>query len=76
VLGRHGELGTVIAVETTPEIDLVVRGGVSQALTYRLPRRRISHMSVKRRTVTADVDVADFVPSLATDGTVVLELKQ
>ena len=75
VLGRYGELGTVVAAATTDH-DLVVRGGVSHALVYVLPIRRIRDVSAKRRTVTADVDVEDFVPSLGDDGTVVLELKQ
>lgn len=74
MLGRYGELGTIVAVETPPHDDLVVRGGVSKALVYRLPTRRIREISAERRTVTADVDVADFVPSLHDDGTVVLQL--
>lgn len=74
MLGRYGELGTVVAVETMPDDDLVVRGGVSQALVYRLPTRRIRDVSAELRTVTADVGVADFVPSLHDDGTVVLQL--
>jgi hypothetical protein len=55
---------------------LVVRGGVSRALVYRVPWRRIVEVSDEGSTLRADVDIADFVPSLGDDGTVVLELKQ
>ena len=75
LLGRHGELGFVEG-ELSPDGDvkLVVRGGVSHALVYHVPRRRIVEVSAGRRTVTADVDVADFAPFLREDGVVVLEL--
>lgn len=78
VLGRYGELGTVVGIELAPgDIDasaLVVRGGVSNALVYLLPSRRIVGVSDENCTVTADADVTDFVPLLSDDGTVVLRL--
>lgn len=78
MLGRSGELGTVVDVELAPgTVDgpaLVVRGGVSQALVYHVPSRQIVDVSNEHRTVTADADVADFVPLLRADGTVVLRL--
>jgi len=78
VLGRHGELGTVVDVESAPgEIDgpaLVLRGGVSNALVYVLPSRRIVGVSDENCTVTADADVTDFVALLSGDGSVVLRL--
>lgn len=75
LLGRYGELGMVEGASSPDDdLTLVVRGGVSHALVYHVPGRRIQEVSAARRTVTVDVDVADFVPSLADDGTVVLEL--
>ncbi|MDH4102112.1 MAG: hypothetical protein OEW52_02910 [Thermoleophilia bacterium] len=78
MLGRYGELGTVVGMELAPgEIDgpaLVVRGGVSERLVYLVPSRRIVGVSDENCTVTADADVADFVPLLSDDGTLVLRL--
>ena len=79
MLGRYGELGTVVDTELAPgDTDgpaLIVRGGVSEALLYHVPGRRILDVSNERRTVTADAHVADFVPILGGDGTVVLRMR-
>jgi hypothetical protein len=78
VLGRQGELGRVVDAEGldgAPESSaIVVRGGVSNLLLYHVPATRLVGVSSDTRTVSADVDVADFVPSLADDGTVELRL--
>lgn len=78
MLGRYGELGTVVDTELAPgDMDgpaLVVRGGVSEALVYHVPSRRILGVSNENCTVTVDADVTDFVPLLSADGTVVLRL--
>ena len=78
MLGRYGELGTVVDVELVPEaIDgpvLVVRGGISKALVYLVPSRRIVGVSTESCTVATDADVADFVPLLTDEGTVLLRL--
>jgi len=75
LLGRFGELGIVEGRSSLgDDVTLVARGGVSHALVYHVPERSILEVSAERRTVTVDVDVADFVPSLGNDGTVVLEL--
>jgi hypothetical protein len=78
VLGRYGELGTVVDTELAPgDMDgpaLIVRGGVSEALVYHVPSRRILGVSNENCTVTADADVTDFVPFLSDDGTIVLRL--
>jgi hypothetical protein len=77
LLGRYGDLGIVEGESSAGgELMLVVRGGVSRALVFHVPMRRTLDVSAQRRTVTVDVDVADFVPSLGDDGTVVLELTQ
>lgn len=74
MLGRHGELGIVEESRPDDDLGLVVRGGVSHALAFHLPGGKLLEVSDEWRTVTADVDVADFVPSLRDDGTVVLQL--
>ncbi|HLG09420.1 MAG TPA: hypothetical protein VI409_12205 [Gaiellaceae bacterium] len=78
MLGRYGELGTVVDMELAPgELDgpaLVVRGGVSEALVYLVPSRRIVSVSTESCTVTVDADVADFIPVLRDDGMIVLRL--
>ena len=78
MLGRHGELGRVVeleGIEGAPESStLVVRGGVSDALIYHVPAMRLVSVSRETGTVEADVDVADFVPSLGDGGTVELRL--
>lgn len=53
---------------------IVVRGGVSDALEYHVPATRLVSISPVTRTLRVDVDVADFVPSFAEDGTVELRL--
>jgi len=79
VLGRYGELGTVVEVERVEgDVDdraLVVRGGVSDALMYHIPSRRVVSVSSEAGTVIAEVDAADFVPRVIDDGTVVLHLR-
>jgi hypothetical protein len=78
VLGRQGELGRVVdADEPDGEPDtatIVVRGGVSDALVYHVPATQLVSVSRETGTVTADVDVADFVPSFGDGGTVELHL--
>jgi hypothetical protein len=79
VLGRQGELGRVVDHEGqvgAPESStLVVRGGVSNALIYHVPAARLIGVSRATATVSADVDVADFVPSFGDGGTVELRLE-
>lgn len=78
VIGRHGELGIVVDGEVFRGAGdgptIVVRGGVSDALLYNVPATRLLSISREARTVTVDVDVADFVPRLGDDGTVELHL--
>lgn len=77
MLGRYGELGTVVDTELAPGMDgpaLIVRGGVSEALVYHVPSGRILGVSNENCTVTADADITDFVPILSDDGTIVLRL--
>jgi hypothetical protein len=78
MLGREGELGRVVDCEEfdgAPETAaLVVRGGVSDALLYHIPSMRLIGVSHETRTVSADVDVADFVPSFGEGGIVELRL--
>jgi hypothetical protein len=78
VLGRQGELGRVVdleGLEHAPEASmLVVRGGVSGALVYHVPAMRLIGISRESGTVSADVDVADFIPSFGDSGTVELRL--
>ncbi|HET9437818.1 MAG TPA: hypothetical protein VFO64_06430 [Gaiellaceae bacterium] len=52
----------------------MVRGGVSSALLYVVPARRIEAVRPDRRTIVLDVDFHDFVPSLRADGIVELRL--
>jgi hypothetical protein len=75
VLGRQGELGRIVGAESPGEpgsSTVVVRGGVSDALVYHVPATRLVSVSHQTGTVRADVDVADFVPSLGNGGTVEL----
>lgn len=78
MLGSHGGLGTVVGIELmTGDVDvLIVRGGMSEALVYYVPSERIVEVSTESSTVLADADVADFVPHLRDDGTVVLHLSR
>ena len=78
MLGRQRELGRIVDLEDlerAPEgSTLVVRGGVSDALVYRVPAMRLVTISRETCTVRADVHVADFVPSFGDRGTVELRL--
>lgn len=78
VLGRQGELGHVADLEGIGEesgrLMLVVRGGVTDSLVFHLPALRLIGISHETATVATDVDVADFIPSFARDGTVELHL--
>jgi hypothetical protein len=79
VLGTHGELGTVVDLADTTEPDpqlIVVRGGISNALTYYVPTDRVRTFSRKRRTIEVDVDLVDFVPRLDEDGMIELRAAQ
>lgn len=74
-LGRHGELGVVVEVTEDPRADaqvIVVRGGVSDALTYFVPAARVHALSCKSQTVHLDIDLTEFTPHLHEDGTVEL----
>lgn len=79
VRGRSGDLGIVVeeqwSLRDDIDLELVVRGGVTGALVYLVPRRAVLDVSDERRTVTVDADAADFVPALRDDATVVLDLK-
>lgn len=74
-LSRHGELGVVVDVTEDTNVDsqiIVVRGGVSDALTYFVPAARVRALSPKSRTVRLEVDLTEFFPRLRKDGTVEL----
>jgi len=76
-LGRHGDLGVVVDSVPSPGcVDearlLVVRGGVSDRLTYFVSAARALGISPEQKTVCFDLDLTDFVPKLAADGTVEL----
>jgi hypothetical protein len=79
VVGRHGVLGTVVEVDT-PASDgeefIVFRGGISEALQYRVPATLVRSVSPRNRSLKLDVDVGDFVPRLGDDGTVELRLSR
>lgn len=77
VLGRYGPLGVVVAEERDEETGdgtIAFRGGISEALLFRVPAARVSSVSASSRTVTVDADVGDFAPRLGPDGTVELDL--
>jgi len=81
VLGRHGQLGVVVADDdaegklgTSDGETIVFRGGVSDALLFVLPRSRVRSISPSSRTLTVEVDVGDFSPRPGRDGTVELHL--
>lgn len=74
-LARHGQLGVVVDVERSADggpTAIIVRGGVSEALTYYVPAEHVRHVSSASRRVHLDVDLADFVPYLNQDGTIEL----
>lgn len=74
-LGHHGELGVVVELRDEPEFDsrlIVVRGGVSNGLTYFVPAARVRSLSARDRTVCLDIDFPEFTPRLHEDGTVEL----
>lgn len=74
-LGRHGELGVVVDVTDDAGSDsqvIVVRGGVSDALTYFVPAARVRTLSPEGRTIRLEIDLTEFVPRLCRDGTVEL----
>jgi hypothetical protein len=71
VVGRHGPLGVVVALErSAAEPVLIVRGGASDALRYCVPSRMVRSRSAKRRLLVVEADVTDFVPHLRDDGAV------
>jgi hypothetical protein len=74
VHGRHGPLGVVLAAEEEDESPpvLVVRGGMSDALTFYVPEDWVRAVSEETRILLVDADIGDFVPSLRRDGTVEL----
>lgn len=78
VLGRHGELGTVVEAERAGsgdgDVKLLVRGGTHERLFFHLPFARINEILPGRRTVMSEVDVTDFTARLNDDGTVGLYL--
>ena len=74
-LGHHGELGVVVDIRDEPNVDtdvIVVRGGVSNALTYLVPAARVRALSCRDRTVSLEIDFPEFIPRLHDDGTVEL----
>ena len=77
VIGPHGELGRVVECDGrrgAGASTIVVRGGVSDSLVYHVPTERLRSVSRDTRVVTVEVDLADFVPRLAKNGTVDLHL--
>ena len=80
VLGRHGELGTVVQAQgiggSVDSPTLVVRGGSTERLIFYLPLGRVASIFPRRRTVISEVDVTDFAARLNADGTVELHLTQ
>jgi hypothetical protein len=77
VMGPHGELGRVVECEVGRGVrvpTITVRGGASDSLVYHVPTERLRSVSRDTRTVTVEVDVTDFVPRLAKNGTVDLHV--
>jgi hypothetical protein len=78
VLGRHGELGTVVEAESAAgaddDVELLVRGGTHERLIFHLPFAQIYEILPGRRTAISEVDVTDFTARLNDDGTVGLYL--
>lgn len=69
---RHGDLGVVVEIRKEDGVDdqvIVVRGGVSDAVTYFVPVSRLGAMSTLT-TVWVDIELAEFLPQLHVDGTV------
>jgi hypothetical protein len=78
VLGRHGELGTVVEAQNTAsadeDVELLVRGGTHERLIFHVPFARICEILPSRRAAISRVDVTDFTARLNADGTVGLYL--
>ena len=78
VLGRHGELGTVVETDSAKgednDLKLLIRGGTNERLFFHLPLARIHEVVPGQRTVISEVDVTDFTARLNDDGTVGLYL--
>jgi len=77
VVGRYGLLGFVVEDDRSwdaGEETIAFRGGISEALLFRVPAARVSSISVTNRTVMVDADLGDFAPRLGRDGTVELDL--
>jgi hypothetical protein len=81
VVGRHGELGTVVMVRTDdaeggvdPPI-LVVRGGRTELLLLHLPLDRLSGLFPEERLAVSELDIVDFAAHLGDDGRVELYLE-
>ena len=77
MFGRHGELGIVVDVardEADRGSAFVVRGGVSDSLTYHVSSAHVRAVSWERRIVLLNVDVTDFHPRLQADGTIELRM--
>src|SRR5574337_617565 len=75
--GRYGELGTVVSTEQLEPGGsvLVVRGGVSEGLTYYVPVALVRTIVPEQRTMLVAADLTDFVPTLGADGTVELRVR-
>lgn len=82
VLGRHGDLGTVVTVRTDGAENaldapmLVVRGGSTELLLYHVPFDRLRGIVPEERLAISEVDVTDFEARLRDDGTVELYLER
>lgn len=78
VRGRIAGLGVVAAPASADDLpgapELVVIGGRSSLLHFHIPLERVTNVSRRTRTLKVDVDVIDFTPRIADDGTVELHI--
>lgn len=78
VRGRVAGLGVVAeptGVDDLPGApELLVVGGRSSLLHFFIPLEHVTNVSRGTRTLSVDVDVIDFTPRIADDGTVELHI--
>ncbi len=78
VKGRIAELGVVAARTAADDLpgatELVVIGGRSSLLHFYIPLEHVTSVSARTRTLRVNVDVVDFTPRIADDGTVELHI--
>lgn len=78
-LARGGPLGIVVdhalCGRAAGRDDILVRGGITRALYYHVPTRALRSVSLDRREIVVEVEVADFAARLREDGSVDLYLR-